>query len=192
MNRAKIHRVSPGQMRKYICQYAPPGRFLAKEGHQWVAMDNSTSDAWVEVFSHKHRAVRWLRGKFEVGDQVKHWNRIANAESLIRVAMRQGVTLDATEVDTILGYFEGHDYCLMADRGGQMMRHDEQYEDNHRGDELYTIQDAVEFCQTMNADLIREEHPEEEYLNQLRKDEHILDTLMEQLALCPASVREGK
>lgn len=107
MNRAKIHRVSPGQMREYICQYAPRGRFLAKEGHQWVTMDNSTCDRWVKVFSRKHRAVRSLRGKFEVGDKAKHWVRITDAEGLVRVAMGQGVTLDAVEAGTILGYLRG-------------------------------------------------------------------------------------
>ena len=46
----------------------PLGLFLTKEGRKWVAVDNTTGDAWTEEFSRKRRAVRWLRGKFEVGE----------------------------------------------------------------------------------------------------------------------------
>ena len=44
----------------------PLGLFLTKEGRKWVAVDNSTGDAWTEEFHRKRQAVRWLRGKFEV------------------------------------------------------------------------------------------------------------------------------
>jgi len=178
LNKGRIYRVSPKQMREYICRCAPRDRFLAKEGCTWIALDNSTCDAWVEVFSRKRQAVRWLLGKFEVGGLAEQWDRITDADGLIRAAMRQGVTLDAAEADMILGYFEGHEYSLMAGTDGRTMRHDEQYGDNHRGDEPYTICDAVEFCQEMNNDLLREERPEEEYLAQLRKDEQALGDLM--------------
>ncbi len=189
MNKGKICRVSLKQMREYICRYAPRGRFLAKKGNTWIALDNSTCDAWVEVFSRKRQAVRWLLGKFEVGGLAEQWDRITDADGLIRAAMRQGVTLDVADADMILGYFEGHEYCLMAGADGRTMRHDEQCGDNHRGDEPYTICDAVEFCQEMNNDLLCDGCSNKEYLAQLRKDEHILDGLMERLARHSASVR---
>jgi len=47
---------------------APCGRFLAKAGHTWIAVDNSTHNAWTEEFDGKRQAVRWLKGKFEISD----------------------------------------------------------------------------------------------------------------------------
>ena len=178
---AHIKRVSPKKLTDIIELRTPLGLFLTKEGRIWVAVDNTTEDAWTEEFSCKRQAVHWLRGKFEVSDQVAQWNRINNAESLIMVATQQGITLTVANADMILGYFEGHDYCLMVNSGGQTMRHDEQYGDNHREDEPYTMYEVVEFCQEMNAELLREERPAEEYLTQLRKDEKALSDLMARL-----------
>ena len=182
ITQSKIHRVSPKELIDVIDRRTPLGLFLTKEGRTWVAVDNSTGDAWTEDFRWKRQAIRWLRGKFEVGNLAGLWERISDAASLITVAKRQGVTLDTVEADIILGYMEGHDFCLMADHGGRMVRHDEQYGDNHRRDEPYTIHDAVEFCQEMNEDLIQDSDSPKEYLSQLRKDEKILDALMARLA----------
>ena len=175
-----------------LCGYTPRGLFLAKDGRKWVALDNSTCNAWVEEFSRKHQAVRWLRGKFEVGDKAKQRVRIKNAGELIAVARKQGVELDTGEADMILGYLEGHDYCLMADSEGATARHDEQYGDSHRGDESYTVRDVIEFCQEMNDDLQRsQDKADEEYLLQLRTDEQALASLMERSICHVASDREG-
>ena len=182
MSRPKIHQVSSKKLTNVIDRRTPRGLFLTKEGRTWVAVDNSTYDAWTEDFPNKCQAIRWLRGEFEVGNLAGPWERISDATSLITVAKRQGVTLDAVEANIILGYMEGHDFCLMADHGGKMVRHDEQYGDNHRCDEPYMIHDAVEFCQEMNEDLIRDSDSPKEYLSQLRKDEKILDALMARLA----------
>lgn len=62
----EIHRVSPAFLYRVIEDRTPCGHFLAKEGRLWIAVDNSTSDAWTEEFHRKHQAIRWLRGKFEV------------------------------------------------------------------------------------------------------------------------------
>ena len=64
--RSKIHRVSPKELTDVIERRAPLGLFLTKGGRRWVAVDNSTGDAWTEEFSRKRQAIRWLRGKFEV------------------------------------------------------------------------------------------------------------------------------
>ncbi len=65
------------------------------------------------------------------------------------------------------------------------MRHDEQYGDDHRQDETYTVQDTVEFCQAMNEELLRvavsSDGTGADYLSQLRKDEQTLDALMVRL-----------
>ena len=65
--RLRIQRVRPERMMNVIDFRIPLGLFLTKEGRKWVAVDNSTGDAWTEEFRWRHQAVRWLRGKFEVG-----------------------------------------------------------------------------------------------------------------------------
>lgn len=62
----KIHRVSSEFLGQVIERRTPSGLFLTKEGRIWVAVDNTTGDAWTEEFSRKRQAVRWLRGKFEI------------------------------------------------------------------------------------------------------------------------------
>ncbi len=52
-NRVKIKRVSPEFLGKVIEDRIPYGHFLAKEGRKWVAVDNSTFDAWTEEFPRK-------------------------------------------------------------------------------------------------------------------------------------------
>lgn len=64
--RYKIYRVSSERMMNVIDLRTPLGLFLTKESHKWIAVDNSTGDAWTEEFPRKRQAVRWLRGKFEV------------------------------------------------------------------------------------------------------------------------------
>ena len=66
ITRSNIHRVSPKKLTDVIDRRAPLGLFLTREGRIWVAVDNSTGDAWTEEFRWKRQAVRWLRGKFEV------------------------------------------------------------------------------------------------------------------------------
>ncbi len=46
--------------------YQPKGLYLAYDGKRWIAVDNSTGDAWTEDFRCKFRAIQWLKGKFEV------------------------------------------------------------------------------------------------------------------------------
>ena len=64
--RLRIQRVSPERMMNVIDFRIPSGLFLTKECRKWVAVDNSTGDAWTEEFRWRHQAVRWLRGKFAV------------------------------------------------------------------------------------------------------------------------------
>ena len=63
---SRIHRVSSEKVLNVIDFRTPLGLFLTKEGRTWVAVDNTTGDAWTEEFSWKRQAVRWLRGKFEI------------------------------------------------------------------------------------------------------------------------------
>lgn len=192
MEQVKIRRVSTKQLQEMLCNHTPRGRFLAKDGRRWVALDNSTCDAWVEEFRCKHQATRWLRGKFEVGDKAKKWVRFKTAEELIVVARKQGVELDTGEAEMLLGYLEGHDYCLMTDNKGSTVRHDEQYGNNNRGDVPYTVQDTIEFCQEMNDELMQsQDEVDEEYRLQLRADEQTLTSLMERVSHNVAGDRVG-
>ena len=49
----KIQRVSSGVLGQVIEHRTPCGLFLTKEGRKWVAVDNTTGDAWTEEFSRK-------------------------------------------------------------------------------------------------------------------------------------------
>lgn len=113
-------------------------------------------------------------------------DRISEAGEFVAAALKQGVILTTGEADMLLGYLEGHDYCLMVDDEGVTVRHDEQYGEDHSEDKPYTIQAVIEFCQEMNVDLIHENsssiEPDEGYLAHLRKDEQVLDTLAERIA----------
>lgn len=49
-----------------------PSLLLTKSdaSENWVAIDNSTGDCNVEEFETQERAVSWLNGEFEIGDEV--------------------------------------------------------------------------------------------------------------------------
>lgn len=40
--------------------YRPYGKFYAREGDAWVAVDNSTGCAWTEEFRTEKKAIAWL------------------------------------------------------------------------------------------------------------------------------------
>lgn len=161
----------------------PRGCYLTEKGGKWVAVDNSTFDAWREEFSQKDQAIRWLQGEIEVGEAAKTWTYIDSPEMLMEVSAQQGVELTADEAGLVLGYFEGHEYSLMVGADGATMRHDDQYGNNHRGDMPYAIKDAIGFCQEQNEDLLMMDDAEEseERYQSLLRDKQILDLLAEKI-----------
>ena len=66
MSKPKVQQVTPMELMAVIDHRTPLGLFLTREGRRWVAVDNTTGDAWTEEFRWKRQAIRWLRGKFEV------------------------------------------------------------------------------------------------------------------------------
>ena len=58
-----IHTTNTAELLKVIHTRVPHGLFLAREGIKWAAVDNSTGDAWTEIFATRHAAIRWLRRK---------------------------------------------------------------------------------------------------------------------------------
>ncbi len=49
----KIQHVSTDELRSMLSIYRPRGLFLCREGKWWIAVDNTTGEAWTEEF-------RWL------------------------------------------------------------------------------------------------------------------------------------
>ena len=70
MRLPKVQWISPKQLMGVISSHAPMGRFLAKENGKWVAVDNSTGEAWTEEFFQMRQAVRWLRSESGISDVV--------------------------------------------------------------------------------------------------------------------------
>ena len=71
IGRTEIQQVTARRLREIIRQYIPRGRFLARAGQRWVAVDNSSGEAWTEDFQQKQQAIRWLNGEFEISDECR-------------------------------------------------------------------------------------------------------------------------
>lgn len=120
-----------------------------------------------------------------------------NPLEIIAAAGCQGVALGDTEALILLGYLEGHDYCLMMDDHRKMWLHDNQDGENDENDTPYTIRDVIELCQELNGEILLEEESREttqpEYILDLRKDEILLEHMMEKAsAAIPPEAREYK
>lgn len=120
-----------------------------------------------------------------------------NPLEIIAAAGCQGVALGDTEALILLGYLEGHDYCLMMDEHRKMWLHDNQDGEKDENDTLYTIRDVIELCQELNGEILLEEESREtvqpEYILDLHKDEILLERMMEKAsAAIPPEPREYK
>ena len=121
-----------------------------------------------------------------------------NPLEIIAAAGCQGVALGDTEALILLGYLEGHDYCLMMDEHRKMWLHDNQDGENDENDTPYTIRDVIELCQELNGEILLEEESREttqpEYILDLHKDEILLERMMEKAsaAIPPASCLPSK
>lgn len=58
-----IQVITPEEAESVIDTCRPLGLFVVQEGGLWVAIDNSTGDAWIEDFPAKEAACAWLLGK---------------------------------------------------------------------------------------------------------------------------------
>ena len=57
-----IKKVSGEELDSIIDKREPIGLFYCKDGRVWVAVDNSTGDAWTEEFKSESAARAWLVG----------------------------------------------------------------------------------------------------------------------------------
>ena len=178
-----IKKLKPIHARAVIETRRPKGLFYVYENDVYVGIDNSAGHAWVEEFASLRQCKEWLRNPWGTVSSMEpegnRMSRITQPEELLVAAMRQGIRMDIREADIVLGYQEGHDYCLMANDEGWTVRHDEQDGTDYSEDMPYSIKDAVMFCQEMNGELLRENEsqsvPDIGYLGRLRKDEQIFD-----------------
>ena len=120
-----------------------------------------------------------------------------NPLEIIAAAGCQGGALGDTEALILLGYLEGHDYCLMMDEHRKMWLHDNQDGENDDNDTPYTIRDVIELCQELNGEILLEEESREttqpEYILDLHKDEILLERMMEKAsAAIPPEARDYK
>lgn len=125
----------------------------------------------------------------------KPMKTMTKPEELVSVSSRQGLKMTFIEADIVLGYMEGHDYCLMMDDQFHIRLHDMQDGEKHDEDMDYDVRQAIEFAREMNEELLLEESSKtdrnESYVLDLMKDEHIIDGLMQRAQqVIPPVVRE--
>lgn len=75
----EVSKVSPDKLNEildsadYGSKFRPLGYFYAYDPEDkntpWVAIDNSHGHAWTEAFSTEDKAIAWLNGEFEVGEE---------------------------------------------------------------------------------------------------------------------------
>ena len=56
----KIKLIDLDELRAVLTLYRPRGLFLCREGKWWIAVDNTTGEAWTEEFLWKWHALCWL------------------------------------------------------------------------------------------------------------------------------------
>ena len=122
---------------------------------------------------------------------------VTNTLELMAAAGNQGVALNDTEAEILLGYLEGHDYCLKMGKNRRLWLHDNQDGEKDDNDDAYTIRDVIELCQELNGEILLEEEskqtPKQNYILELKKDKMLLERMMEKAAVAvPPEIREYK
>lgn len=64
----EIRRVDQKEADTIIESRKPIGRFYLSYKEVFVGIDNTTGDAWTEVFDDLQKCKSWLNGDFELGD----------------------------------------------------------------------------------------------------------------------------
>lgn len=105
---------------------------------------------------------------------------------IMAAAGNQGVELNDVEAAILLGYLEGHDYCLKMGRKRELWLHDNQNGEKDENDTPYTVRDVIELCQELNGEILLDEEGRDttkpDYIMELRKDEMLLERMMEKAA----------
>ena len=105
---------------------------------------------------------------------------------LMAAAAVQGVDMNDIEAAILIGYLEGHDYCLMMGGNRKLWLHDNQDGEKDDNDDAYTIRDVIELCKELCEEILLEEESRDttqpDYIMELRKDGMILGQLLERAA----------
>lgn len=65
----KIHEIGALEADLIIATQRPIGKYWTEVGpNRYVAIDNSTGDAWTEEFTDKDTMMGWLKNRFEMSD----------------------------------------------------------------------------------------------------------------------------
>lgn len=62
----KILKVNTQTLSTIISTRNPKGMFYARDGSRFVAVDNTTGEAWTEDFKSRRKCMKWLKGKDEM------------------------------------------------------------------------------------------------------------------------------
>ena len=56
-----------------------PGRFISYEGSDWIAVDNTTGDVWIETFDSPVLATQWLVDESLDAEDLRRHQRVLKA-----------------------------------------------------------------------------------------------------------------
>jgi hypothetical protein len=63
INSEDIEIVTPSEIHKIVITREPKGKFIAFEIRGYIAVDNSTYDAWTEFFTDLDKCMTWFKNK---------------------------------------------------------------------------------------------------------------------------------
>ena len=71
------------------------GKFYAQDGNTWIAVDNSTGEAWTEEFSSKENAIKWLEDTSLTPEDIEGLTEgkpeILTEENAVKVILEQSI-----------------------------------------------------------------------------------------------------
>lgn len=88
------------------------GKFIIKDDNVWVAIDNTTNDAWTEEFSSEEDAIKWLNNKEltpeDLGEDFSNKSKILMEDNAIKITLKQNVDFefDPSEQEAGLDAYE--------------------------------------------------------------------------------------
>jgi hypothetical protein len=106
---------------------------------------------------------------------------IYDAQDFQCAAQKQGVSITEKEADVILGYLEGHEYCLLTDEDGTLYCHDLQYGCDYSEDIEDSVRNIARWCYMMNDDLLQEDRGDKMRYLELKRDEIVLYGLLNRI-----------
>ncbi len=75
-----IHLVDLKYLNKIISKKIDrPGRFISFEDNNWIAVDNTTGDVWIETFDSPVLAKQWLVDESTDAEELRRHQRVLRA-----------------------------------------------------------------------------------------------------------------